>query len=76
MTLLLQGRSSELQQVQAKVSSSEGILKDCNTNLNLKKNEIDDLRMQLKQGLDRVYGQVSGPSVGSLSTKVLSCHTS
>lgn len=56
---ILQGRSSELQQIQAKVSSNEGILKDCNKDLNLKRSEMDDLRMQLKQGLGRVYGQVS-----------------
>lgn len=55
----LQNSSNELQQVQAKVSSNEGILKDCNKELILRKSEMDDLRVQLKQGLDRVYGQVS-----------------
>ena len=55
----MQGRNSELQQIQAKVSSSEGILKDCNKDLSLKRSEMEDLRKQLKQGLDRVYGQVS-----------------
>lgn len=55
---LLQGRGSELQQVQAKASSNEGILRDSRADLNLKKDEMDDLRHQLKQGLSRVYGQV------------------
>lgn len=58
LVMWLQSRSSELQQVQARASSNEGVLRDCRADLNLKKNEMDDLRHQLKQGLTRVYGQV------------------
>ena len=59
LVVWLQSRNSELQQVQAKASSNEGVLRDCRADLNLKKNEMDDLRHQLKQGLTRVYGQVT-----------------
>ena len=64
----VQGRSSELQQVQARAASNEGVLKASRAELNLKRDEMDDLRHQLSQGLSRVYGQVSSFLTCMLST--------
>ncbi|DBB04466.1 hypothetical protein WJX77_008210 [Trebouxia sp. C0004] len=64
----LQGRGSELQQMQGKAASNEGVLRDTRAELNLKKDEMEDLRHQLSQGLARVYGQVEhqeDPNVAS-----------
>ena len=64
----VQGRGSELQQVQARAASNEGVLKASRAELNLKRDEMDDLRHQLSQGLSRVYGQVSSFLTCMLST--------
>ncbi len=45
--------------MQGKAASDEGVLKDTRTELNLQKDEMEDLRQQLSQGLPRVYGQVN-----------------
>ncbi|KAL3148389.1 DNA repair protein rad50 [Trebouxia sp. C0009 RCD-2024] len=70
----LQNRSRELQQVQGKASSNEGILRDCRADLNLKRNEMDDLRHQLKQGLSRVYGQAEQQEDPSVAARQMEEH--
>ena len=45
--------------MQGKAASNEGVLRDTRAELNLKKDEMEDLRHQLSQGLARVYGQVN-----------------
>jgi len=45
--------------VQGKAASNEGILRDTRAELSLKKDEMEDLKHQLSQGLARVYGQVN-----------------
>ena len=47
--------------MQAKAASNEGVLRDTRAELNLKKDEMEDLKHQLSQGLARVYGQVNMP---------------
>ncbi len=48
-----------MQRVQGKAASNEGVPRDTGTELNLKKDDMEDLRHQLSQGLARVYGQVN-----------------
>ena len=45
--------------MQGKAASNEGVLRDTRAELNLKKDEMEDLKHQLSQGLARVYGQVN-----------------
>ena len=45
--------------MQGKAASNEGILRDTRAELSLKKDEMEDLKHQLSQGLARVYGQVN-----------------
>ncbi len=47
--------------MQGKAASNEGVLRDTRAELNLKKDEMEDLKHQLSQGLARVYGQVNAP---------------
>lgn len=54
--------------MQARAASNEGVLKASHAELNLKRDEMDDLRHQLSQGLNRVYGQVSSFLTCMLST--------
>ena len=63
--------------MQGKAASNEGVLRDTRAELNLKKDEMEDLKHQLSQGLVRVYGQVNALfsmlCCGNAPARLLAC---